>query len=358
MLLHSMCHVPGQPRNLHLYAYPSSIGNHANSESLRYASQNQLAKSHDKLVDCIQHSITPLRMTLRMIDYQKEEPFRELLYAIARNRNLEFLDISKVSLPYDASDETCMVLKDLFQRNTSLKHLDISGEQAVLETSTLGTGLNKALAGLSTNTTLEVLKVEHQSLGSSGAMVLADILTRNTTLRELHCSKNKINLQGFTALVDSLAQNTTLFYLPTMDPDRVERIKSLKESFKNLTDAPKDSSPSILRPSTLRKKKTTKDASASARRVSFRADPVMSRRPALVHRMSSSLASLGLGEEDLGDKVVSAKDAEELVKLMEQKWGRERERLAEYLERNVRFLESESLGEKGMEVLEVDEKYL
>jgi hypothetical protein len=68
-----------------------------------------------------------------MVDYPKEEMFQELARALAVNTSIVYLDISKVSLPYEAGAQTCKDLATLFAQNRTLKELDISGEQAVLE---------------------------------------------------------------------------------------------------------------------------------------------------------------------------------------------------------------------------------
>jgi hypothetical protein len=99
-------------------------------------------------------------MTMKMVDYQKEEHFRELINALGENKTLRYLDISKASLPYDASDETCEALKLMFAHNDTLEELDISGEHAHLEVAKFGIGLNHALMGLTKNKALKVLRIE------------------------------------------------------------------------------------------------------------------------------------------------------------------------------------------------------
>jgi hypothetical protein len=103
-------------------------------------------------------------MTMKMVDYQKEEHFRELIKALGENKTLRYLDISKASLPYDASDETCEALKLMFAHNDTLEELDISGEHAHLEVAKFGIGLNHALTGLTKNRALKVLRIECELL--------------------------------------------------------------------------------------------------------------------------------------------------------------------------------------------------
>ena len=97
---------------------------------------------------------------MKMAVYEKEYHFRELVQALRRNTTLEYLDISKTSLPGDANEETCEALKLMFSDNKTLEELDISGEHAHLEVAKFGIGLNDALTGLKNNTTLRVLRIE------------------------------------------------------------------------------------------------------------------------------------------------------------------------------------------------------
>lgn len=99
-----------------------------------------------------------------MVEYQKEDHFRELILAMKRNTTLKYLDISKASLPYDASDETCEALQQMFMENKTLEELDISGEHAHLEIAKFGIGLNHALTGLKKNSALRVLRIECKAI--------------------------------------------------------------------------------------------------------------------------------------------------------------------------------------------------
>lgn len=103
---------------------------------------------------------SPSHLTMRMVEYQKEDHFRELLLAIKQNNTLRYLDISKASLPYDANHDTCEALQQMFMENETLEELDISGEHAHLEVAKFGIGLNHALTGLKTNCALKVLRIE------------------------------------------------------------------------------------------------------------------------------------------------------------------------------------------------------
>lgn len=283
IFMHSMSRSPGKPRNLHLY-----IG------------QNQVAIQHEKLLECIRNGITPTHLTMRMVDYPKEDMFRELMDALMVNKTISFLDLSKVSLPYEAGQETCNAMGEMFAKNTSLKELALSGEQGVLESARLGAGLNKPLGRLAENKTLEILRIELQSLGTPGAMELASMLTKNTALRELYCEMNEIHLQGFSAIVNALEKNKTLLYFPRMERDRAEHVKCLKDKLFQPTDAEKS------------KKELKMKSSLGLRRMS---------------KSEKKKVSFADDSSDVG--------AEQNLTLLEEKWESETQRMQFLLARNL-----------------------
>lgn len=143
LLMTSMGRTPGRARDLHLH-----VG------------QNALAHDASDFVDCIANGRTPSYLTMRMVDYPREEPFQELVRALTVNKTIVYLDMSKISLPYEAGEKTSLLLEGLFAKNTTLRELDISGEQAVLESASLGAGLLKPLGRIAENKSLEVLRIE------------------------------------------------------------------------------------------------------------------------------------------------------------------------------------------------------
>jgi len=143
--MHSMSRTPGKARDLHLH-----IG------------QNNLHVNHGELVEAIALSFTPSHLTMRMVDYPKEDMFRELIRALTINTTIQYLDLSKVSLPFEAGSETCAALGELFAKNTTLVELDLSGEQAVLESARLGCGIIAALGRLAENHSLLSLRIERK----------------------------------------------------------------------------------------------------------------------------------------------------------------------------------------------------
>ena len=202
-----------------------------------HITKNRLEISHDSFVEAVGRSMTPCGITMQMLVYKEERHFRDLVLALANNTSLVFLDISKVSIPNDAGDDTSEALEKMFAENRTLCELDISGEQAHLEAASLGIGLNRALMGLRKNENLRVLRVENQGLGFQGASTLASVFEENKGLQEVHCENNEISLQAFTILVKSLEQNYTLLYLPIMEPDRDWSLNKVKREVENVRDS-------------------------------------------------------------------------------------------------------------------------
>lgn len=211
VFLHSMAENDRSPRPIHLHV-----------------SENRLYQDYSMLFGAIAKNKTPTHLTMRMMDFQKEDHFRQLVDALKHNTTLKYVDISKASLPYDAGPETCKALQLMFEENSTIEELDISGECAHLDVARFGIGLNLALTGLKKNTSLKVLKIEHQKLGLQGANTLASVLEENQSLLEVYCDHNDINLQSFTVLVNGLQRNKSVLFLPLMNRDRelsLERVR-------------------------------------------------------------------------------------------------------------------------------------
>jgi len=314
LLMHSMEREKGKARSLHLYVGSSS-----------------LAHNSQDFIDCISQGRTPSHLTMRMVDYPKEEPFQEFIRALTINKTIVYLDMGKISLPYEAGEKTSALLGKLFAENTTLRELDISGEQAVLESASLGAGLLNALSRIAENKSLEILRIERtcsplllllaiiaftdcmlvQSLGTPGAMELASMLPKNTTLRELHCEMNDIHLQGFTAMVNALEHNHTLLYLPRMDRDRIDQMRLLKE---NLCQP---AIPDTWDHRTHHPSSSSQIPEKEKKKSSFR-------KPSRTKKVSFS-------EED----ALMAVDVEQSLKLLEEKWESEVVRLQKLLSRNM-----------------------
>ncbi|KAF2474105.1 leucine rich repeat protein-like protein [Lindgomyces ingoldianus] len=283
-LLHSMTEKPGKARELHLDV-----------------SENYIEQDLDDLTNAIASGMAPTSLTIRLIEFEREADFSKMVLALAANNTVRQLDISRASLPCDASEATCQALEKMFAENTVLEWLDISGEDSRLETTKLGVGINKALRGLQRNRTLRVLFIKYQKLGLQGASTLADVLKVNTTLEQLYCENNGIALGGFTDLVNALHRNTTLLYLPTMQESRQMALKQTEDQVKQMRD---DSA------------MHTQTRSASVR---------------------SKIASRVSGKapkEKSHSMLLSDQDIKAALGLVDESWARQEYRLQQYLQRN------------------------
>ena len=281
VLMRSMARKSGDARKLRLHV-----------------SANRLEKGVGDIVKAIEENYTPDHLVMRMIEFTKEDHFKQLLHALQTNTTIRSLDISKASLPYDASPETCDALRLVFAENTTLEELDISGEQAHLEVTRFGIGLNHALTGLKKNKTLKMLRIEYQNLGLEGANTLTSVIEENRGLTHIHCEHNDINLQGFTILVNALAKNFTVLELPFMHDDQGESMKRMSASMRD-----------------------------SRRAVSSGRND---------HNMKGSvrrtLTQLGVSKPQKQD--LSPQDVDAVVRVLGERWDYEVNRLAMFLDRN------------------------
>ncbi|CAO2649658.1 Nn.00g070430.m01.CDS01 [Neocucurbitaria sp. VM-36] len=284
-LLHSMTEQPGKARDLHLDV-----------------SENQIEQDLGKLTRAIASGLAPSNLTIRLLEFEEETDFRKMILALAANDTIRQLDISRASLPCDASEDTCQALEKMFADNTSIEWLDISGEDSRLETTKLGVGVNRALRGLQRNRTLRVLYIRYQKLGIQGASTLADVLKVNTTLQYLYCENNAIALTGFTDLVNALHRNTTVLYLPSMEESRQMALKQTEDQVKQMRD----------------------DVSIHT---------TQSRTVSVRSKLASKVG--GKGPKDKAHPMgLSDQDIKAALGLVDESWARQEYRLQQYLQRN------------------------
>jgi Ran GTPase-activating protein (RanGAP) involved in mRNA processing and transport len=174
-LLHSMTEKPGKARELHLDV-----------------SENNIEQYLSELTSAIAKGFAPSSLTVRLIEFEEESDFRNMVLALTRNNTIRQLDISRASLPCDASEETCQALEKMFAENTTLEWLDISGEDSRLETTKLGVGINRALRGLYKNRALRVLFVRCTFSTTSQIMVLISVRPKTRITRCKHaCGRSE-----------------------------------------------------------------------------------------------------------------------------------------------------------------------
>lgn len=284
------------------------------------ASENRLKAGYHYLFDTIRQNKTPTHLTMRMIEFEKEHHFRQLVQALQKNTALKVLDISKASLPYDAGEETCQDLQKMFEQNSSLEELDISGEQAHLDSARFGIGLNLALTGLKKNKTLKMLKIEHQNLGMQGANTLAEVLETNDSLVEIHCENNDINLQSFTVLVNGLQRNRSVTHMSSMTRDREKSLEKVKREIEAMNKTIDFTSPS---------------AGSSLKRTLTGVMGSRSNRPSLGQGSASPIPAY------------TDQDIKAAVDALHGKWDAEVQRMQGYLLRNYNLAHGLSWADDG-----------
>ncbi|KAL2369943.1 leucine rich repeat protein [Blastomyces gilchristii SLH14081] len=319
VFLHSMTSDSGKPRNIHLHV-----------------SENRLHLDYSLLVTAIANNKTPTHLTMRMMEFQKEDHFRQLVDAVRKNTTLKYLDISKASLPYDAGPETCKALQLMFEENTTIEELDISGEYAHLDVARFGIGLNLALTGLKKNTSLRVLKIEHQRLGLQGANTLASVLEENGTLFEVYCDNNEINLQSFTVLVNGLQKNKKLLHLPAMVRDREQCLERVRREIESVSQNVSNSGGS--KATTIRKTlqaAVSGGGTSSGNKLAKAAPASLQQGNPHTATVSSPLASSApiLASSTTPPHFIRH-DVQAVLQSLSQKWDIEVQRLQRYLVRN------------------------
>lgn len=289
-------------------------------------SDNPIAiQGHDRLVSAIARNQAPTHLAMCQYEYDTEENFAELLFALALNRSIRSLNFARVSLPGAATDTTTVAMAELLKDNTTLHTLDISGEESRLEATRFGPGIIRALAGLKKNTTLTTLRLEYQRLGLHGAAVLSEVLRENTALRELHCEHNDISMSGFVDMCNAVQVNKTLLYLPSLTEGRENQLRQMEDQ--------------------IREARTRHDGSAIT--------------PRKVSNMRRSFAKVGgmnlSGSYPSSQKILpvpqwTQQDEQHAYRMIADGWEEHIQRLDMYLERNRRLAAGEVVDGSEWEV--------
>lgn len=303
----------GQPRDLHLHV-----------------SENRLHVDYSLLFDSIAKNKTPTHLTMRMVDFQKEDHFRQLVEALRQNTTLKYLDLSKASLPYDASPETCKALQRMFEENATIEELDISGEYAHLDVARFGIGLNLALTGLKKNKSLKVLHIEHQKLGLQGANTLASVIEENDTLVEVYCENNEINLQSFTVLVNGLQHNRTITNLPCMARDREHSLDKVRREIEMVNKQDRRHSVSSMGSFRRTIKATMGTSKGGSHKLTKQTRPRKGSHGDVFSTIQAQSAASGSGTSSQP----ASPEVQNILRSLNSKWDAEVERLQRYLYRN------------------------
>lgn len=307
--MQSMPQEPGTARPLHLDV-----------------SENNLEKGHDAFVATIAKDCAPTQLSMRRLIYDHGESLRKLLLALANNRSIRKLDLTKLSSPSEASPDTIAALEHFFIHNQTLEELDLTGEpQTRLDPSKLGEALRQAFVGLNQNTKLHTLWLNNQKLGNKGTSTLADMLKENSTLQRIICEHKDIKLHDLTDLVNAVVDNTTVLFVGSFDEGRVQALRRAQEEI--LKDKTKSASTTNL-----------KQLEGSSLRRTFTALTI-----------SSSSA-----KETKPGRALTEQDATAAINILKDKWDEQIRRLNGLLQRNFCLHTGQPMDPLDMQVQGAD----
>ena len=124
-------------------------------------------------------------------------------------------------------DANIDVLVDVIQKTTELHSLNLWGNRIALDD-------DKLTDAIAENSTIRVLSLGSNSIGSEGGKRLAAAIKVNTSIVELHLGDNRIADEGAEHLADALASNGTIGILGAYGNGiGDEGAKSLAASFKS-----------------------------------------------------------------------------------------------------------------------------
>ena len=118
----------------------------------------------------------------------------------------KIIDLPKLSFMKgweDLRDDDLDDLIKVIEQSTVLERLNLSGNNLTLADGKLAKAIAK-------NTSLKVLSLHNNNIGTKGAKHLADILKKNNTLEVLGLNSNHIGNTGAKFIADMLAVNKTL----------------------------------------------------------------------------------------------------------------------------------------------------
>ncbi|KAH8673931.1 hypothetical protein BX600DRAFT_220405 [Xylariales sp. PMI_506] len=181
---------------------------------------NPLESGSTDWIDLIHENEAPRKLHLDMIQFSHEINFNRLLRAFANNDSIEFLSLVGTGPPNSSSSETPKLLSQLFETNTSLTFLDISGYSGKLEDVHLGWSLSDSLRGLKQNTTLRQLRMQNHDMGSGEDVnELCRVIAANKGLAMLDIRHNSFDHDQFSQLVHSLGLNRSIISFPMAPSD-------------------------------------------------------------------------------------------------------------------------------------------
>jgi hypothetical protein len=206
--------------NVHGQAHPS----------LHIDVSNSSIEGFSNVILAIQENHGPTSLAWKLLDFPEQCDFVTFIQALTENKVIQSLDLSQLFLDFHLDETVTTAMFDLFLRNDTLQEFNLSANNSRLDNSQLGPQFHSALLGLKTNTSLKILRIEDQAIGSEGAIALAEVLRENTTLCEVHCENNNINLANFTLLVDAMQSNHSVTFLSSMEHDKSRHVHHIESS--------------------------------------------------------------------------------------------------------------------------------
>ncbi|KYK57827.1 leucine rich repeat protein [Drechmeria coniospora] len=170
---------------------------------------NGVDEGIDDLCEAISCSYGPWGLFLQMVEFASEANYVKLWRALTANMAIQCLSLAGTSTPDAASSTACQAVSGFFEKNDTVRFLDISGYDSKLDEGRLGREFSNALGGIRHNTRIEHLRVRSQMLNINVGD-LAEAISGNTTLHTLDCEANDFNLSNFRHIIKHLETNTTI----------------------------------------------------------------------------------------------------------------------------------------------------
>lgn len=159
------------------------------------AGSNPICKesgSLPKFCYSILQSEGPSSLSLARTEWD-DPSLREFLECLRTNSVIRHLDLAYIQLPTNASEDTVRMLAALFERNSTLEELILTGEETLLCNAGFGKMIVQSFPSLVGNTTLKKLNLTGNLIGDIGAFQLAEVLKKNKTLKSLEIDGNKVS---------------------------------------------------------------------------------------------------------------------------------------------------------------------
>eukprot|EP00980_Cylindrotheca_fusiformis_P007696 scaffold1624_cov105-Cylindrotheca_fusiformis.AAC.7 len=158
--------------------------------------------SKEALQQLIQDNTTIENLDLNQLHDYAGESCPVLCYvfqALRSNQTVKSIGLMRNHLNF----QTIRPLFHILSSHPSLLRIDFSKSSSCC-------GWGTALLGLSTNSTLREISLEHCGIGNKGALALGKILPKNRCLQSIDLCHNGIDSDGCDALVQGLKCNTSL----------------------------------------------------------------------------------------------------------------------------------------------------